>query len=125
MKTEQELANELDAFLTARLKGQPAQPTGDGQNEAHLANILFDLAAKAEPDPVFFIQPGGTLGPCCLQTDKRKKKQQKRPSLWQQIIETVEQTFTMKQSVFALGTIVALIIVGILAPHCFVPPRWH
>ncbi|MCB8942168.1 MAG: hypothetical protein H6658_00185 [Ardenticatenaceae bacterium] len=120
MKTEQELANELDAFLAARLKGQPAQPIGDVQKEAHLANALFDLAASAEPDPIFLSDLEARLARAASRQQKQKQTPE-RPSFWEQIITVVQESFTMRRTVFALGTIVALIIVGIFAFNVLFP----
>ena len=120
MKTEQELANELDAFLTAKMKGQPATPPGDISSEAHLANALFDLAAKSEPDPIFLSNLEAHLARVASRQQKQKQAAE-RPSFWQQLSQTVEDSLTMKRTVFALGTIVALIIVGIFALNVLFP----
>lgn len=119
MKTEQELANELDTFLTARLKGQSMTPSEEVQSEVQLVSALLDLAQKTEPDPLFLSRLEAQLDQAASRQQKQKNTPQParsaRPPFWQQILTAVEETFTVKRTVFALGTIVALIIVGIFA----------
>ena len=120
MKTEQELANELDAFLTAKIKGRPVSPPEDSQVEEHFVNALIDLAAKNEPGPLFLSNLEAQLAGVASRQQKEKKAP-KRPSFWQQMISFMEESFTPKQTVFALGTAIAVIIVGVFVLNRLFP----
>jgi hypothetical protein len=120
MKTEQELANELDAFLTARLKGRSVTTSEEVQSAARLVSALLDVAKRTEPDPIFLSSLEAQLARAASRQQKQKKAPE-RPSFWQQLLTTVEETFTVRRTVFALGTIVALIIVGIFALNILFP----
>jgi hypothetical protein len=115
MKSEQELANELDAFLTARLNGRPFPSTEDVSTEVDLADALLDLAAAAEPDPVFLSSLEAHLARAASRQQQQKLAPKRPPSFWQQILNSVKEDFTMKRTVFAFGGIAALIIIGFFA----------
>jgi hypothetical protein len=114
MKSEEKLAQELDAFLTAQMKGERPLPLPDNLgDEANLAANLLNLAAATKPDPDFLTHlearlvraaraaPGGAAAP--------------PPSAWQKMLKTLEETFTMKKTMLAIGALAALFIVGYFA----------
>jgi hypothetical protein len=117
-KTEQQLADELDALLTARLASAGPASTGsagemadaDLQQTVRLASALMDLAAQTEPDPAFLSSLEAQLARAS-RTNLIKNKPE-RPSFWQTFISSVKETFTMKRTVFALGGLAALILIG-------------
>ena len=120
MKTEVELANELDAFLTARLKGRSVMASEEVQSEVNFANALLELAKETEPDPVFLSSLEAQLDRAASR-QHRQKSVPERPSFWQQFLTVIEETLLTRRSVFALGTIVALVIVGIFALNILFP----
>lgn len=120
MKTEVELANELDAFLTARLKGRSVMASEEVQSEVNFANALLEVAKETEPDPVFLSSLEAQLDGAASR-QRKQKSVAPRPSFWQQIITVIEESLLTRRTVFALGTIVALIIVGIFALNILFP----
>lgn len=116
-KTEQQLADELDALLTARLASTGAASTGsagemadaDLQQTVRLASALLDLAAQTEPDPAFLSSLEAQLAHASRKIPIKNKPE--RPSFWQTFISSVKETLTMKRTVFALGGL-ALILIG-------------
>ncbi|MCB9421084.1 MAG: hypothetical protein H6667_14875 [Ardenticatenaceae bacterium] len=111
-KTEQQLADELDALLTEKLAstGSASEVDADLQQEVRLASTLLELAAQTEPDPAFLSSLEAQLARAS-RTNSIKKKPE-RPSFWQTFISSVKEAFTMKRTIFALGGLAALILIG-------------
>ncbi|MBE2198406.1 MAG: hypothetical protein IAE79_07320 [Anaerolinea sp.] len=119
-KTELDLANELDAFLTAQLQGRRSWPRPDGavKAEAQLAVDLLNLAAQMEPDPVFLSDVEAQLARAASQKQSIKRMAERpspRPTFWQNIMLAVKEGFTMKRTTLALGTLVTIVVVGVFA----------
>ena len=114
MKNEEQLALELDDFLTAQLQERPFPPTADVQEEARLAGALLQLAASQSPEPAFFTNLEARLiaGSSRTQTNTPAARP---PSAWQQVISTLKEGVTMKRMTVAFGAIALLLIVGYFA----------
>jgi len=110
-KKEEQLAEELDLFLTAALQERPFPPTDNVQPEAQLASTLLEVAAQQTPDPAFFTQLEAQLI-ASASPPKTQKPPAGSPSAWQQVIYTLKEGLTMKRMTFALGTAAILLVVG-------------
>jgi hypothetical protein len=111
-KTEERLAQELDAFLTARLRNQPVPPLCDEvAPESHLADTLLQTAARCEADPLFLSSLEARLA-AAASSSKSSAKEPERPTFWQQLIDTLQEGLTMKRMTFALGALMALLMIG-------------
>ena len=120
---DEQLARELDAFLTAQLKGQPAPATSpELQAEARLANLLRRSAAAVEPEPLFLARLEAELaaaaaveGAVSRKTDLNRRMPASPPSFWQNLSQNIKETFTMKRFVFAFGAVAALVVIAFFA----------
>ncbi|MEZ4643209.1 MAG: hypothetical protein R3E31_10835 [Chloroflexota bacterium] len=116
-KTEQELAYELDAFLTAQLQGSRLPSLDEAvTGEAQLAADLLQLAANLEPDPVFLSDVEAQLAAAASRQQKLRNMPErplpaKRSSFWQMI----KEGFTMKRTTLAFGTLITIVVVGVFA----------
>jgi hypothetical protein len=113
-KTEEQLAQELDAFLSARLHNRPATPPAEVARECDLADRLLQTAARCEADPLFLSSLEAQLVTTASST-KASAKEPERPSFWQQLINTLQEGLTMKRMTFALGAVMALLMIGYVA----------
>lgn len=114
-EVEQELANELDAFLTAQLHGLRLPPVDeDAQAEAQLAADLLNLAAHVEPDPVFLSDVEAQLLRAASHQQNLKRAPE-RLSPWSSFWQIMKEGLTMKRTTFALGTFVTIVVIGIFA----------
>lgn len=115
-KYDEQLAQELDAFLTAHLQQRPLPTVEDDiQNEAQLALELLSLAQAQEPDPVFLSDLEAQLAAAASKptlTKTRTPETAKRP-FWQDFIQTIKEPFTMKRTIYALGGLAAVVIIGV------------
>ncbi|MBK8985708.1 MAG: hypothetical protein IPM39_06445 [Chloroflexi bacterium] len=114
MKNEERLAQELDDFLTAQLEGRPFTPAADVQEEARLAGALLELAANQSLEPAFFTNLEARLNAAASPT-RLDKPTVRPPSVWQQVIETIKEGFTMKRMTLAIGALATLLIIGYFA----------
>ncbi|MCA9875704.1 MAG: hypothetical protein KC441_18665 [Anaerolineales bacterium] len=113
-KNEEQLAQELDAFLTAALQERPLPSTDDIQAEARLAGRLLEMAAQQAPDPAFFTELEAQLGGSASKTNPQKTAV-RPPSAWRRFISTLEEAFTMKQMTVALGVAAIFLVIGYFA----------
>ena len=108
-RQEQQLADELDALLTAHLQKRPLPPINPTlAREAHLAQALLSLAALIEPDPTFL----STLERRLSAAAQPANRSAPRPSFWQQLTETIKEGFAMKRIGYALATLLVLFGLG-------------
>ncbi len=108
-RQEQQLADELDALLTAHLQQRPLPPINPAvAREAKLAQALLSLAALIEPDPTFL----STLERRLNAAAQPAKRPAPRPSFWQQLTETIKEGFAMKRIGYALATLLVLFGLG-------------
>lgn len=116
-KNEEQLALELDAFLTAHLQQRPLPPVDEqSQDEAKLALDLFALAQTMEPAPVFLSDLEAQLAAAASrQPQKINPPKRPEPSFWQNFINNLKEPFTMKRTIYALGGLAAVIIIGVVA----------
>ena len=121
-KTEEQLANELDAFLTAQLKGESPVTTDAAQSsETKLAADLLQLIEQTEPDPAFVTQLENHLKRVAHAQKQQRVKSTKRPSFRQQFDQWIKEQLIMKRTIYALGGITALIIIGFFAWNALRP----
>lgn len=113
MKSEEKLAQELDAFVTAQLQERPLSTPEDVHDEAVLAVNLLNLAAATKPDPDFLTHLEARLARAANPMPGRPAAQQL--SAWQQLIIKLKETFTMKKTMLAVGALAALLVVGYFA----------
>lgn len=122
-KTEQQLADELDAFLTAALRGeQPTDVDEALQAEAKAAANLMQLAATQEPDPAFVAELEERLKEEAAVSSRRRKKvmvKPERPSFWQKLQQLVKDGFEMKRVTYGLGAVAALAVVVLIGLFVF------
>jgi hypothetical protein len=113
-KSEQELANELDAFLKGALQGQRNPPTGDLPPETvEMAAHLIKLSQAAEPDPAF------AAGLEKQMAAKLKRIQGERPLSFAEKASVFLRSMTMKRSIVALGGLAALFLFVFVAWRMF------
>ncbi len=120
---DEQLARELDALLTAQLKGQPTPAISpELQAEARLANLLRQSAAAVEPESLFLARLEADLVAAAAvetaassRTDLKQRMPASRPSFWQNLSQNIKETFTMKRFVFAFGAVAALIVIAFFA----------
>jgi hypothetical protein len=112
-KREEKLAQELDAYLTAMLQERPLPPPTAVQSEAHLASALLDIAATATPDPDFLTHLEARLVRAAQSAPGRPAAPP--PPAWQTMITTIKERFAMRNTILALGALVALLIIGYFA----------
>lgn len=125
-KTDEQLANELDLFLTARLNGQPLpQVSEELLNDIAFVDSLLETTAQLEPEQLFLADLQAQLAAEAVR-EQQKTKPVSRPALvsekrpfWENIILTVKEQFTMKRTVFALGAALALFVFAFLAWSAF------
>lgn len=111
-KTEQQLADELDLFLTAAMRGGTPSLTPEAQSEeAKLAAELMQLAAENEPEPKFVKELEKRLVKKTAVSPHPKVNAPERSSLWRQIQHFVKEGLTMKRTVYALGALAAVAVV--------------
>lgn len=121
-KTEQQLAEELDLFLTALQKGET--PPAATSEEAELAAQLLKLAEDTAPGPEFDREMENQLERTARQQGQQKKAaapdtSAARPSSWQQLWHTLKEGLTMKRTTFALGGIAAVVLIAVVAYVAF------
>lgn len=121
-KTEQQLAEELDVFLTALQNGEiPPDATSE---EKRLAAQLLKLAEDTVPDPEFDREMENQLERAARQQRQQKKAAAsdaaaERPSPWQQLWHILKEGLTMKRTTFALGGIAAVVLIAVVAYVAF------
>ncbi len=113
-KRDEQLAQELDAFLTAHLKQRPLPAVDEKvQGEAQLALELFDLAQAQEPDPIFLSDLEAQLAAAASRpTPIKKQPEQAERPFWHNFTQIIKETFTMKRTIYALGGLAAVILIG-------------
>ena len=105
-KNEQQIADELDALITAKLHNQPPPPIEHvPEDEAQLAMGLVEMATAVDPDPAFIINLTAQLERAAL-----KEKQQSSRLHREQ--PTTRSIFTMKKTIFAIGAVAMILIVA-------------
>jgi hypothetical protein len=110
-RQEQQLADELDALLTAHLHKRPLPPINPAvAGEAQLAQALLSLAAMIEPDAHFLSTLERRLSAAAHPSAAKPKGT--TPSVWQQISDTIKEGFAMKRIGFALATLFVLFGLG-------------
>lgn len=113
-KSEQELANELDAFLQAALQGRPVKPPADLPPETiNLAQSLIRLSQSIEPDPTFLAE-----------LEKEMAQQARRSPAVQPLslsakLNTPLRSMTMKRPLMALAGLAALFLFVFVAWQLF------
>lgn len=130
-KTDEQLANELDLFLTARLNGQPL-PTVSEELISDIAFVddLLKITAQVEPKEVFLSDLKAHLAVEASEQQQKAQNTISRPEqrpkqspdnrpFWENIILLMKDKFTMKRTVFALGAIVALFVFAFMAWTAF------
>ena len=125
-KTDEQLANELDLFLTARLKGQPLpQVSEELLNDIAFIDSLLGTAAQVESEPVFLADLQAQLAAEAVREQQKNKPVSRpapvpeKPPFWENIILTVKEQLTMKRTVFAFGAAIALFVFAFLAWSAF------
>ncbi len=119
-KTEQQLADELDAFLTARLNNKDYPIPGDlSPTEAKFITEMVDLATKTTPDPGFRTELEAKLALFARRATSRgalskKSKQPERMTFWQEF-DSFIRSLTMKRTILALSTVAAIFIFAFFA----------
>ncbi|MCA9921922.1 MAG: hypothetical protein KC421_06115 [Anaerolineales bacterium] len=114
-KSEEQLANELDAFLTTQLNHTPpTTPDAPAGPETQLAADLLNLTKKAAPDSTFVAQLETHLHRVAA-ANSQKKVAAKQPSFRQQLFDAIKEQLIMKRTIYALGGLAALVIIGFLA----------
>jgi hypothetical protein len=121
-KQEEQLAQELDAFLTARQQGRPTPPiSAELKAECRLADDLLQLAGGVEMDARFLSELEERLtaaakpavSPAARSTANKKAVSVKsRPTFWGDLITQIEELFTMKKISYAFGAVMALMLIG-------------
>jgi hypothetical protein len=110
-RQEQQLADELDALLTAYLQKRPLPPINPAvAREARLAQALLSLAAMIEPDTHFLSTLERRLKAAAQPSAAKPKAVE--PPFWQQFIHNVKEGFAMKRIGFALTTFLVLFGLG-------------
>lgn len=123
-KTEQQLADELDIFLTAMLNGELPPEEAPGL-EAQLAAQLMQLAEETIPDAEFDRGMKKYLEIAARQKSTQKKAgAPERPSaqamsFWQQFIQTLKEGLIMRRTAYALGGLAALALIFVIAYVAF------
>lgn len=112
-KTEEQLALELDQFLTAWQQNNRPYPAVDEAiaEETNLAVSLVDLAEATEPDPAFFAALEARI------TEKALRQKRPRPTTtppWANLMNTLKDSLTMKRTIFALGGLAAIALIVFL-----------
>ncbi|NIP22922.1 MAG: hypothetical protein GWO38_03640, partial [Phycisphaerae bacterium] len=106
-KTDEQLAQELDLLLTARLQGKSLPPV----SEELLADMAFveellETAEQSGPEPFFLSNLESRLSAEAAREQKHINKSLERPTenrpFWENLILFIKETFTMKRTVFAL-----------------------
>lgn len=112
---DEQLALELDAFLTAQLQQRPLPAISEElQAEAQLALALREMAQAQEPDPIFLSALEAQLATAASrQTQAKKKPEQAKRPFWTNLIMTIKETFTMKRTIYALGGLTAVLVIGV------------
>jgi hypothetical protein len=112
---DEQLALELDAFLTAQLQNRPAPPVDETvQAEAHLAAQLIQTAQRVDPDPVFLSALEARLATAASRQPSTSAPERSERPFWQNLMHSVKETFTMKRPIYALGGLAAVFIIGVL-----------
>jgi len=127
-KREEQLAQELDAFLSARQQGRPLPAvSAELKAECQLADDLLNLAASVNMKPSFLsdleaelmaaatasAETGAASRPELTQTAApRPAAGQKRPSFWSELRQQLEDLFTMRKLTYAFGAVMALVMIG-------------
>ncbi|KAA3654739.1 MAG: hypothetical protein DWQ04_34235 [Chloroflexi bacterium] len=120
-KTEEQLANELDAFLTAHMEGtSPDNVDMEQTDEAKLATHLLILTEQTEPEPAFTAQLESRLTRMA-RTQQKKADLRKRPSFWQQLDHWIKEQLIMKKTIYALGGLAVFVLIGIFAWNALRP----
>ena len=130
-KTDEQLANELDLLLTARLNDKPL-PAVDEELLADMAFIdeLLEMRGQLEPEPLFLSGLEAQLAAEANSEQQRAtkttthperglKQAVEKPPFWENIILTLKEQLTMKRTVFALGATLALFVFAFMAWTAF------
>ncbi|MFZ0547123.1 MAG: hypothetical protein WAM60_16880, partial [Candidatus Promineifilaceae bacterium] len=118
MKSEQQLADELDLFLTARLNGKPLPSVSEElSNDIAFVNDLLETTAQVESEQRFLGELQANLAVEAIRHQQKvdklatlPKPVSKSPPFWENIILLLKEQFTMKRTVFALGAALALFV---------------
>jgi hypothetical protein len=120
-KREEQLALELDAFLTARQKGRPTPLISmELAAERQLADDLLNLANDTEMNHSFLSDLEAQLMAAASVASRsshtkltpRTAVAPKRPSFWGEFIKRIEELFTMKKITYAVGAVMAMFMIG-------------
>jgi hypothetical protein len=120
-KREEQLALELDAFLTARQKGQPTPLiSAELAAECQLADDLLNLANDTEMNHSFLSDLEAQLMAAASAASRSPQNKltpprtavSKRPSFWGELIKQIEELFTMKKITYAVGAVMAMLMIG-------------
>ena len=105
-KSEQELANELDAFLRAAMQGRPVTPSEDLPPETvNLAKSLIKLSKGIDPDPTFLAELEKEMT-----QQARHLSAGQSPSLSEKLNNFL-RSMTMKRPLMALGGLAAIFLI--------------
>lgn len=121
-KTDEQLAQELDLLLTARLNNQPI-PVANEELLTDMAFVeeLLEMQHQMEPEQSFLSNLGTQLTRQAVREQNTNLKKNspeqavKNPPFWENLILSIKETFTMKRTVFALGAVVALFVFAFMA----------
>ena len=120
-KREEQLALELDAFLTARQKGQQFPLiSAELAAECQLADDLLNLANDTEMNHSFLSDLEAQLMAAASAASRSSQTKltprtaiaPKRPSFWGEFIKQIEELFTMKKITYAVGAVMAMFMIG-------------
>jgi hypothetical protein len=119
-KNEQQLADELDAFLTARLQGQESPASQElPRSLTESAAELIELAQATAPDPSYLAELEDKLARAAARAPSSRPVPQKseppeRPTFWQEV-ELIIRRVTMKRMIITVGAIAAVFVFAIFA----------
>lgn len=113
---EQKRADALDAFLTARMRGEPLPAPEDlPPHVAELGAELIQLARQMDADPQYVVDLEAHLNrvsrPLSSQRNKQQARTDEESSIWPEWIRRL----TMKKSIYALGAVAAMLVVAVLS----------
>lgn len=123
-KTDEQLAQELDLFLTARM-GDKALPPVSEELLADVAFVddLLQMTADVEPEGVFLNSLQAQLA---AEANRQQQKARNRPEqtsenrpFWENIISMIKDGLTMKRTIYALGAVAAVFVIAFMAWTAF------
>ncbi len=112
---EEQLALELDAFLTAQLQKRPLPPSlnPEVQAEADLALELLDLAQSIEPAPLFLSDLAAELDAVARRPERTPAPKLAETPFWQNFLQSLGDLFSNKRALLALGGLTAVVVTGL------------